>query len=288
MNRLKRLREFLHLYAIVGALPNQIFDGDIIDAVPVMNNFNWIVSQINANIPPLIPTLGSQVIFVPTANVTGTANAIALAPSPAITAYAAGQMFRFPAGGTNTGPVTIATSGLAVRALKSPAGAVLTGGELVAGAVYDIVDDGTQYQMLNYTAGTGLLTFTPVLTFGGASAGITYAVQQGQYWKLGNIVFFNLDMTLTNKGASVGQSAIGGLPYNSSVVLGSNFYPAGSVNSVFVDITGGGGGSTIIAVQNPGTKTMNLYSMGVNNVFGISQLGFNNASAVRIAGWYFT
>lgn len=35
--------------AIIGALPNIISDGQIIDAVPVMNDFNWIVSQVNAN-----------------------------------------------------------------------------------------------------------------------------------------------------------------------------------------------------------------------------------------------
>lgn len=44
-----RLRDFFTLGVIVGAMPNQIADGDLIDAVPVMANFNYIAAQVNAN-----------------------------------------------------------------------------------------------------------------------------------------------------------------------------------------------------------------------------------------------
>ena len=46
----KRLRDFLTLGVIIGAMPNQIANGTIIDAVPVMANFNWILAQVNANV----------------------------------------------------------------------------------------------------------------------------------------------------------------------------------------------------------------------------------------------
>jgi hypothetical protein len=36
--------------AIINPLPNNIVDGTTADAVPVMANFNWIVSQVNANV----------------------------------------------------------------------------------------------------------------------------------------------------------------------------------------------------------------------------------------------
>jgi len=39
--------------AIIGALPNIISDGQVIDAVPVMADFNFIVAQVNANAQPL-------------------------------------------------------------------------------------------------------------------------------------------------------------------------------------------------------------------------------------------
>lgn len=35
--------------AIIGTLPYTISDGQVIDAVPVQANFNWILSQVNAN-----------------------------------------------------------------------------------------------------------------------------------------------------------------------------------------------------------------------------------------------
>ncbi len=46
----KNLRDFLTLGVIIGAMPNQIANGTIIDAVPVMANFNWILAQVNANV----------------------------------------------------------------------------------------------------------------------------------------------------------------------------------------------------------------------------------------------
>ena len=44
--------------------------------------------------------------YVPPSGVTGTGNAIALAPTAAITAYTAGSAYRFFAGAANTGAVT--------------------------------------------------------------------------------------------------------------------------------------------------------------------------------------
>jgi hypothetical protein len=52
--------------SIVGPLPNNIQDGQIADAVPVMANYQWIIDQINAN--------GASTAFV------GTAIATAIAP----------------------------------------------------------------------------------------------------------------------------------------------------------------------------------------------------------------
>lgn len=68
----------------------------------------------------------------------GTANALTLTPSPAITAYAAGQVFRFKAASTNTGATTIAISGLAAIALEIN-GAACAGGEIVANEWYEII-----------------------------------------------------------------------------------------------------------------------------------------------------
>lgn len=78
----------------------------------------------------------------------GTANAITLTPSPAITAYAAGQRFKFLAGASNTSTVTVAISGLTTKAIQLN-GVALAGGEIVSGKYYIIEYDGTAFQLLN-------------------------------------------------------------------------------------------------------------------------------------------
>jgi hypothetical protein len=56
-------------------------------------------------------------------------------------------------------------------------------------------------------------TFTPSLTFGGGSTGLTYGVQSGRYTRVGNKVFFHLRITLSAVGSSTGVASISGLPY---------------------------------------------------------------------------
>lgn len=89
----------------------------------------------------------------------GTANALTLTPTPAITAYVAGQIFRFIAGLTSTGAITIAVSGLATKAVQMNAAAMVSG-EIVTGLSYEIVYNGTAFQLsktllTNGTVNTG-------------------------------------------------------------------------------------------------------------------------------------
>lgn len=93
----------------------------------------------------------------------GTANALTLTPSPAIGAYAAGQVFRFTAGAAaNTGATTVAVSGLTAQAVQN-AGAALTGGEIAAGRQYSLLYDGANFQLAPFassTPGAGSVTNT--------------------------------------------------------------------------------------------------------------------------------
>ena len=59
-------------------------------------------------------------------------------------------------------------------------------------------------------------TWTPALTFGGASTGITYGASTlGRYTKVGNLVTLTGMLTLTSKGSSTGAAQITGLPFTS-------------------------------------------------------------------------
>lgn len=79
---------------------------------------------------------------------TGTANAYAIAPLPAITAYGTGQCFWFFAINANTGASTLAVNGLVAKAIERR-GNPLTGTEIGAGDLVSVVYDGTAFQMIN-------------------------------------------------------------------------------------------------------------------------------------------
>ena len=51
--------------SIVGTLPNNIQDGQAVDAVPVMGNYNWIVNQVNANAAPLASPVFTGLATIP-------------------------------------------------------------------------------------------------------------------------------------------------------------------------------------------------------------------------------
>ena len=76
----------------------------------------------------------------------GTADVLTASPSPAITAYAAGQAFRFVAASDNTGTATIAINGLAAKAIQND-GSALAAADIATGKIYEIVYDGTQFQI---------------------------------------------------------------------------------------------------------------------------------------------
>jgi hypothetical protein len=88
------------------------------------------------------------------ATVGGTADVITLTPSPAITAYAAGQEFSFIASGANTTNVTVAISGLAAKAVTKNGTTALVAGDLPSGARVSIWYDGTRFQIGTLGAGT--------------------------------------------------------------------------------------------------------------------------------------
>lgn len=87
-------------------------------------------------------------IGVYVATVGGTANAITLTASPAITAYVAGQSFEFLAASSNTAATTIAVSGLtaiAVRKRQSGGKVALVANDIISGLWYTVKYDGTHF-----------------------------------------------------------------------------------------------------------------------------------------------
>jgi hypothetical protein len=74
-------------------------------------------------------------------------------------------------------------------------------------------------------------TFTPTITFSGASVGMVYTNQRGYYTKIGREVFYQLYVTTSNKGSSTGGLLVEGLPFTSQSGASSyatpSFYGSG-------------------------------------------------------------
>ena len=128
----------------------------------------------------------------------GTADALTLTPTPTHTTYAAGKIFRFIAGGTNTGAATVNVSAIGVKTIQNN-GAALSAGMIEIGKLYEIIYDGTQFQLAQYL--TPAKIFAPLAspTFTGTVALPTTTIA-------GDVTVNTNKLAIT---ASTGQTAIG-------------------------------------------------------------------------------
>ena len=93
---------------------------------------------------------------------------------------------------------TASSGSLGVRATISNDG-LLFGSDTAAANALDDYEEGT---------------WTPALSFGGGTTGITYSGQTGYYVKIGRLVQVGGTIALSSKGSSTGTAVISGLPYN--------------------------------------------------------------------------
>ena len=77
----------------------------------------------------------------------GTVDIITISITPAITAYAAGQSFRFLSSGVNTTNVTLNVNAVGAKAVTKAGTTALVAGDIPSGAIVDVVYDGTRFQI---------------------------------------------------------------------------------------------------------------------------------------------
>jgi len=126
----------------------------------------------------------------------------------------------------------------------------------------------------NHTART---SWSPALKFGGATTGITYNNQLGDYSTWGNIVFIEIQLDLSSKGSASGAATIESLPItpiNSGVVRWylTGFAPGVTPTSgiVFAQIVGGN--TAVSIVDSAGNA--------------LTDAAFTNTASLRLTGWY--
>lgn len=194
----------------------------------------------------------------------GTADALTIAPSPAITAYAAGQAFEFVAASDNTGAATLAVNGQAAKDITKNGTTALDAGDIAADQVVRVVYDGTRFQAIN-NIGNGYLlartrTFTSSTTYtptagtraikvmvtgaggGGGGAGSTGSGQQAEGG--GGAGGSYCERLITSVPASatltIGAGGSGGSGNSAGAAGGSSSYSDGTYT---MTAPGGGGGT---------------------------------------------
>lgn len=148
----------------------------------------------------------------------GTTSAYTLTPTPAISAYAAGQVFRFIAHTTSNGSITLQVSGLAspvtclLKGSKQVFGPV--GIQLIAGLTYEALYDGTNFlisdllELANFTNDASAAR-VKLFKSRGTTAGSNVIVQNGD--ALGQIDFYGANGTGYDRGAYI-NATIAGTP----------------------------------------------------------------------------
>jgi len=132
----------------------------------------------------------------------------------------------------------------------------------------------------NYVEGT----WTPVLTFGGGTTGITYSTQRGQYIRIGNIVHYSYRLVLTSKGSSTGAATMTGLVVTSGA---TSIDTLGQITASALTMTA----NYQIPYTNvaASSTTVNLFQFGSNQTINaLSDTNFANTTTLIGSGWYFS
>jgi hypothetical protein len=123
-------------------------------------------------------------------------------------------------------------------------------------------------------------TFVPTLEFGGSSVGITYSDRRGHCVKVGRMVCFSIDFTLSSKGAQTGAATVSGLPYATLTNSTQTFSTSqADVTYTGVIISRLDGNDTSLTLQDLISSTGEL---------DLNDTAFTGASVIRISGSYIT
>lgn len=123
-------------------------------------------------------------------------------------------------------------------------------------------------------------TWTPTVSFGGGTTGITYNINTvGSFTRIGNVVLFRGRLKLSNKGSSVGTAFLDGLPYTAAGLVSQ---VACSIEAINMTGLTGGLSASVIA----GTTQVSVDQWGATGSASITNSNFTNSSDVYVAGHY--
>lgn len=175
---------------------------------------------------------------------------------------------------------TIATAGIAANAVSNDklaqmAQATIKGRASAAGTGDPTDLTAAEVASILSTAGT----WSPTLTFGGGSTGLTYTTRVGRYRQQGAFVTASLYIVLSAKGSSTGSASIT-LP-----VATANVTSAFHAVSVWANTLTGISGA-LMGYVAPNSTAIAMEFLGTGTITTLTDAHFNNTSAVMITVTY--
>ena len=126
--------------------------------------------------------------------------------------------------------------------------------------------------------------FTPTLTFGGASVGLTYYSQLGRYTKVGRQVTVQIAFYINSKGSSTGAAVLSGLPFHVTTQGGGFSSYSGIAQAAgFSSLTG-----ATFASADENTATVVLRQSSTTGFANLTEASFNASCYMMITITYFT
>lgn len=200
----------------------------------------------------------------------GAADAYEIAPAPALTAYVAGQLFRFRAANANTGASTLNVNGIGTRAIVDQDGNALRSGMIGAGAIMSVVYDGAQFVLVSASAGLSDAAYTGIGT-----SGATIPLLDGDN-SFSGTADFSGDVRITAaaaidvSGAAGGLSVVSDLDTGTTAQLSMGGHDSGGSDTVYArleceisDATDGSeSGAVTIQTAQSGTLSDRIHIAG--------------------------
>jgi hypothetical protein len=230
------------------------------------------------------------------------ADTITAAGTPAITAYAAGQMFYFVAAGANTGAVTLNIDSLGAKAVTRDGSTALVAGDIASGEVVMVVYDGTRFQTIGpntfngtlpvANGGTGQTSYTNgqllignttgnTLTKATLTAGSNITITNGA----GSITIAGTSLPTMNIVSGTTQTAVAANQYVLTNVAATTVtLPSSPSAGDTVYITVANGLATNVVARNGNNIQSLAEDMTLNTAYAAVQLRY--ADATR--GWVLT
>jgi hypothetical protein len=144
---------------------------------------------------------------------------------------------------------------------------------------------GTGYTFGSVATQGAQTTWTPGIAFGGGTTGITYTTQTGQYSQVGNVVYFQCNIVLSNKGSSTGVATITGLPVTTSASSSDNAVSINNFGNITLSVT-----NTLMSAEfSAAGTTLSLQQTNIaGTISSLSDTNFSNTSQIKFSGFYFT